>query len=225
VCRVGSILGLTAFLLSGCAEVPEDEPASYIVQRQDTLYSIAWRNNVDFKELAAWNGIGSDFRITPGQTLVLRPGNAAPTPSTGATPPRRARAGIGAPPPLQPQPQPPFKWVWPTNAIGAPERAPRGGVLLTGRPGQEVRTAAGGRVVYIGNGIRGFGNLIIIKHSETMLAAYAYNHDVLVHEGQQVNAAQPIATMGLGPKQTPVLYFEIRVNGKPVDTIAWLLKK
>jgi lipoprotein NlpD len=88
--------------------------------------------------------------------------------------------------------------------------------------GQDIRAAETGRVVYTGNGIRGYGNLIIIKHGETLLSSYAHNREVLVKEGQDVSVGQTIAHMGTGPHQVSVLYFEIRANGKPVDPLGFL---
>ena len=90
--------------------------------------------------------------------------------------------------------------------------------------GQDVRAASSGRVVYIGSGLRGYGNLIIIKHGENMLSAYAHNRETLVNEGQEVTLGQVIAHMGEGAPNTPVLYFEIRRNGKPVDPMPFLPK-
>jgi lipoprotein NlpD len=88
-----------------------------------------------------------------------------------------------------------------------------------------VRCAARGRVVYTGSGIRGYGQLVIIKHSDNLLSAYAYNREVSVHEGQEVNAGQSIASMGQGPHQAAGLYFEIRLNGRPVNPLPYLLGK
>jgi lipoprotein NlpD len=88
--------------------------------------------------------------------------------------------------------------------------------------GQDVRAATSGRVVYNGNGIRGYGNLIIIKHGENLLSAYAHNRESLVHEGQDVATGQLIAHMGEGAPSKPVLYFEIRRNGKPIDPLPFL---
>ena len=113
------------------------------------------------------------------------------------------------------------------NAIRAaypqtPERDLRGGILLPGREGQDIRAASSGRVVYNGSGIRGYGNLIIIKHGENLLSAYAHTRESLVHDGQEVTLGQVIAHMGEGAPQKPVLYFEIRRNGKPVDPLTLL---
>jgi lipoprotein NlpD len=88
--------------------------------------------------------------------------------------------------------------------------------------GQDVRAASSGRVVYSGSGIRGYGNLVIIKHGENLLSAYAHNRELLVHDGQEVATAQVIGHMGEGAPNKPVLYFEIRRNGKPVDPLPFL---
>jgi lipoprotein NlpD len=115
-----------------------------------------------------------------------------------------------------------MKWVWPTERAAAPRSVPGGGILLAGKLGQEVRAASAGRVVYTGSGLRGYGNLIIIKHADSLLSAYAHNREMLVRDGQEVAAGQVIARMGQGPQQLPVLYFEIRQNGKPVDPLPYL---
>jgi murein DD-endopeptidase MepM/ murein hydrolase activator NlpD len=86
-----------------------------------------------------------------------------------------------------------------------------------------VRAARAGRVAYIGSGIRGYGNLIIIKHGENLLTAYAHTRELAVREGQDVFAGQVIAQMGTGPHQIAALYFEVRLNGKPVDPMPYLV--
>jgi lipoprotein NlpD len=113
------------------------------------------------------------------------------------------------------------RWVWPTDRVGAPRPVAGGGILLSGRLGQDVRAANAGRVVYTGSGLRGYGNLVIIKHADNLLSAYAHNREMLVHDGQEVGAGQVIAHMGEGAHQSPVLYFEIRQNGKPVDPLPY----
>ena len=219
ICALGLCL-----LLHGCADTTERERAVYVVRPQDTLYSIAWRYGLDFRDLARWNNIGPDFRITVGQTLILTPGrSAAPTV-------QRAPASATAPVRSTPTPTTPTTptapampgWAWPTDRSGAPRPVPGGGVLLSGRVGQDVRAAAAGRVVYNGTGIRGYGNLIIIKHGENLLSAYAHNRDSLVHDGQQVALGEVIGHMGEGAPQKPALYFEIRRDGKPIDPLRYL---
>jgi lipoprotein NlpD len=204
-------------LLGGCASTREGGDV-YVVRPQDTLYSIAWRYGLDFHDLARWNHIGPDFRIAVGQTLIL-----APVAGTAAAPPPK----VHKPPPAAASAKAPLvasalPWVWPTDRMSAPQPVSGGGILLPGRVGQDIRAASSGRVVYNGTGIRGYGNLIIIKHGENLLSAYAHTRESLVHDGQEVALGQVIAHMGEGAPQKPVLYFEIRRNGKPVDPLPFL---
>ncbi|HEY2635612.1 MAG TPA: peptidoglycan DD-metalloendopeptidase family protein [Steroidobacteraceae bacterium] len=266
-----------------------------MVRPNDTLYSIAWRHDLDFRDLARWNNIGADFRISVGQVLVLGPGRepspetrtpqaaakpapAVPSagPSTGAStapsgmspqvskPRPLPESAAGGAPTVRGAPSPfggargapangapangasangasangasangasangasanASKWVWPTDRAAAPRAVPGGGILLSGRLGQDVRAASAGRVVYTGSGLRGYGNLVIIKHADSLLSAYAHNREMLVHDGQDVAGGQVIAHMGEGEgvHRSPVLYFEIRQNGRPMDPLAFL---
>jgi lipoprotein NlpD len=212
------VLGLCCVLLGGCASTRGDGRDVYVVRPQDTVYSIAWRYGLDFRDLARWNHIGPDFRIAVGQTLIL-----APVAATAATPPLK----VPKPPPSTASAKSSLMasalpWVWPTDRMSAPQPVSGGGILLPGRVGQDIRAASSGRVVYNGSGIRGYGNLIIIKHGENLLSAYAHTRESLVHDGQEVTLGQVIAHMGEGAPQKPILYFEIRRNGKPVDPLAFL---
>jgi lipoprotein NlpD len=248
------------FLACGCAATPETSetsarPATYVVRPQDTLYGIAWRHNLDYRQLAKWNNMGADYKLSVGQVLVLQPVGgrqpaAAARPaasSSSVTAPQAKPPGVtaapvprvGKPRPLGespptvetpavgggagvPEPAGVAGWVWPTDRVSAPRPVPGGGILVLGKLGQDVRAAASGRVVYTGSGLRGYGNLIIVKHGDNLLSSYAHNRDLLVHEGQEVAAGQIIAHMGTGPHQISALYFEIRVNGKPVDPLRYL---
>jgi lipoprotein NlpD len=226
-------------LLGACAATPAEPPETYVVRPHDTLYSIAWRHELDFRDLARWNNLGADFRIVVGQVLVLGPSGARPAERSrptvaAALPPAAPPRPAGRPPrpaaaatlPSSPSPttRAPARWVWPTDRASAPLPVPGGGILLAGRLGQDVRAASAGRVVYCGSGLRGYGNLIIIKHADSLLSAYAHNREMLVHDGQQVAVGQVIAHMGESPQRAPVLYFELRQNGRPVDPLAWLPK-
>ncbi|WP_051361813.1 peptidoglycan DD-metalloendopeptidase family protein [Solimonas soli] len=230
--------------------VPERMPGprEYVVQRGDTVFGIAFRNNVDYRDVARWNDIGPDFLIHPGQVLRLRApkqaADAPPKPQTRfQTDQMQSRAiedaGVAAPqavtadspPPAIAPPPPPkpgdddvkpgsYAWGWPV------ERAPviRGfgqqgskGVDFTGVEGQPVFAAAPGRVVYSGNALKGYGELIIIKHDDVYLSAYGYNRKRYVKEGDVVTTGQPIAEMGLGPENKPLLHFEIREKGAPIS--------
>lgn len=273
-------------MLGACVDTARDGPESYVVRPDDTLYSIAWRHDVDFRDLARWNNLGGDYRIAVGQVLLLGPLESPSldrgAPRTAANPGPTPVAGTGSHPQGLPQvgkprPLPEFqangktpaasnpasaasppapaataiprraqistgvvaghdaqalsgaaggssRWVWPTDRVGALRPVPGGGILLSGRLGQDVRAASAGRVVYAGSGLRGYGNLIIIKHADSLLSAYAHNRELLVHDGQEVSLGQVIAHMGEGGHGSPTLYFEIRQNGKPVDPMLFLSK-
>jgi lipoprotein NlpD len=198
-------------LLSACSEV-EVARSAYRVQPQDTLYSIAWRFGLNYRDLARWNGIGEDFRISVGQVLLLSPRVPLDKPVPAVLPATLAALPVN-------------QFSWPTVAASAPRAVQSGGILIAGVLGQEVRASRAGRVVYNGDGIRGYGNLIIIKHDEEYLSSYAHNRDSLVHEGETVAAGQVIAHMGEGAPHEPVLYFEIRNSGKPVDPLLLLSQK
>jgi len=222
VCAVG----LSCLLLCACADTGGNDRSAYVVRPHDTLYSIAWRYNLDFHDLARWNHIGPDFRIVVGQTLLLEGSTAhgsahASVSGAAARPP---------PPPAAAYPQAQhaipsaMKWVWPTEPISAPLPVPGQGILIAGQLGQDIRAACAGRVVYAGTGIRGYGDLIIIKHGEDLLSAYAHNRESLVQDGQDVALGQLIAHMGEATPQRPLLYFEIRRGGKPIDPTVLLPK-
>jgi lipoprotein NlpD len=236
-------LGVCCLLLGACADVPAGTAESYVVLPQDTLYSIAWRHDLDFRDLARWNNIPPDFRISVGQVLVLGPGpgrNPAPRPQPQpkASLPRSANPNPIGPAPVVGRPraltEPPsttpknasssLPWVWPTDRLGVPRPVSGGGIILSGHLGQDVRAASAGRVVYTGSGLRGYGNLIIIKHADSLLSAYGHNREILVHDGQDVTLGQVIGHMGEDAHQAAILYFEIRQNGRPVDPLMYLSK-
>jgi lipoprotein NlpD len=216
--RLICALGLCGLLLHGCADTADTQQV-YVVRPQDTVYSIAWRYGLDFRDLARWNNIGSDFHISVGQALVLNGRARVPAPTR---PPPSSRTPLRAAPGVAGPSIPGLKWDWPTDRSGAPSSVSSGGILLYGQLGQDIRAASAGRVVYTGTGIRGYGNLIIIKHGENWLSAYAHNRESLVREGQEVSRGEVIGHMGEGAPQKPVLYFEIRRNGKPVDPLKFL---
>jgi lipoprotein NlpD len=237
--RRARTIGVIGFIgvVCGCASEGDYASETYVVRPQDTLYGIAWRHDLDYHDLARWNHIGSDYRIAVGQILTLRPParGAARPPLARPAPPAPANQTETRPPPERPPlasaapsaslpfaAAPDAAWVWPTEHASPPRPVPGGGILLFGVLGQPVRAACRGRVVYAGSGLRGYGNLIIIKHGDSLLSAYAHTRELAVREGQEVLAGQPIAQMGTGPHQIPALYFEIRLNGKPVDPLPYL---
>ncbi len=211
----------------------------------DTLYAIAFRHGLDFRKVAAWNGIGPPYRIVPGQRLRLTSPDGGPTvsvegptrvddptgPTTKASPPAAAasaaRADAGAQRRAQTsRPSAPQRvaWIWPAKGRVLREFAEGGnkGVDIGGRLGAPVRAAADGRVVYSGSGLVGYGKLIILKHNNSYLSAYAHNDRLLVKEGDSVVGGQRIAHMGQTGTQEVKLHFEIRRDGKPVDPLKYL---
>lgn len=117
-------------------------------------------------------------------------------------------------------------WRWPTNGKLVKLNTPTSmkGLDISGRVGQTISAAAGGDVVYSGSGLKGYGKLIIIKHNDTFLSAYAHNEKLIAREGDTVAAGQQIATMGVGNRGQAVLHFEIRKDGTPVNPLQYLPK-
>lgn len=328
----GSFALGAALLLGGCSSNPpapvvdlsssaprtgESESAqknaptagTYRVVRGDTLYAIAFRNGLDFRELAAWNAIEAPYRIYVGQDLRLSPPStqaattrvataavpaaparaptvAAPAPSTGpaaqngkqtsgsgmfedvpvqtpapvepvSPPPSQQPAAASAAPataivPVTP-PKPPVAeqqvkpaaetapktgseaavngaagvvWRWPGKGalIGSfvAGDQTRQGIDIAGTAGDPVLAAADGEVVYSGNGLLGYGELIIVKHNASFLSAYGHNRKRLVQEGDRIKGGQQIAEMGSSASARDELHFEIRKNGKPVNPLDYL---
>jgi len=247
-------VGIAVFLLAGCSStVVKKEPGAgsgrsvsagkpgttLTVQRGDTLYGLAFRNGVDFRELASWNRIGPPYTIYPGQRLRLYPqsGSSRTTATTTRAPPAAGKPRPSSPSPAERRPatgpaapaSSGFAWRWPADgqviARFVAGDATRQGVGIGGSAGQPVRSAGDGVVVYSGAGLVGYGELIIIKHSESWLSAYGHNRKRLVNEGQNVKAGQQIAEMGRSGAARDMLHFEIRYNGKPVDPLLYLPKR
>jgi lipoprotein NlpD len=216
-----------------------------IVQAGDTLYSIAFEAGLDYRELAAWNGVGDPYLVDIGQKLRLTrplnmpsvatrpvitdsrpvavsPRSSSPPPAVRSTPPVSTRA----PPQTTEQfPGRISQWAWPaTGAIfrGFGPNLGRKGIDIVGQSGQNISASAGGKIVYAGNGLRGYGNLIIVKHNDEFLSAYAHNRKIFVREGEWVKRGQKIAEMGDSGAERVMLHFEIRRTGKPVDPRAYL---
>lgn len=235
--------------LAPVRESPEKsagKPEYHVVRRGDTLYAIAWRYGYDYRQLAQWNGIRPPYVIYPGQRLRLGAGTGRPA-SPGAQPGGSSKPTVGktarqTAPSRTEKPKdgsasrpvvsvPPNRsdrivWQWPADGkiVRAfdSEQPGRKGVAIAGRLGQPVRAAAPGKVVYSGSGLVGYGQLIIVKHNETYLSAYGFNRKLLVQEEDEVRGGQVIAEMGTNGTDGPMLHFEIRSNGKPVDPLRYL---
>ena len=223
----------------------------YVVRRSDTLFSIAFRYGWDWKALAERNQIPAPYTIHPGQTIrfdgrsssaptsVASTSDVAPSGSIKTTVISRpigvvsviipAPAGTPATTPIQAVGRSPTGWAWPSNGILIGKFSSNGslnkGIDIAGDLGQPVLAASDGSVVYAGSGLRGYGELVIIKHSDTYVSAYGHNRRLLVREGQQVKVGQTIAEMGSTGTDRVKLHFEIRRQGKPVDPLEFLPRR
>ena len=230
----------------------EAKDGVYTVQRGDTLYSIAMDFGVDVRELARWNGlpdasvlrVGQALRvappaeatvatvtpITPGGSTEVRPlpapGGpvaATPLPPGAATPaPATPESAPAAKPDAAPAPS--SQWLWPSSGkVIDGFDAPRNkGIDIGGNEGEPVQAAADGEVVHVGSALRGYGNLVIIRHPGDYVTAYGHNRKILVSQGQQVKRGQQIAELGRTDSDRPKLHFEIRHQGKPLDPVKYL---
>ena len=228
------------------------KPGYYSVKPGDTMIRIGLENGQNWRDIVRWNNlensnlieVGQVLRVTPPVSdtqVVTRPVlPSSVTPAT-ATPPlaaasRPASAPVApVPVAVAPQPAPAVAspaltgdedvgWIWPAQGalLGGFDDAKNKGLDIGGRAGDAVIAAADGRVVYSGAGLRGYGNLIILKHNNTFLTAYAHNQTLLVKEDQAVKKGQKIAEMGNSDADRVKLHFEIRRQGKPVDPAKYL---
>lgn len=234
---------------------------TYRVQAGETLYSIAFRANMDLREIAQLNGLSHPYTIFVGQELRLRPSTPVPSPrssptqetvatrssseygvtnnqqstqttseqSAGPSTPRSESSGTPATPvvsspSVQTQrsvPTADLRWQWPSRArvvrrFSTHETGGRG-MEFAGNRGDPVLAAAAGRVVYVGSALRGYGQLIILKHNDDYITAYGHNDQLLVREQQWVEAGEQIATMGSTGREDVRLRFELRFRGNSVN--------
>ena len=237
----------------GASQAPQRQPVlsgQYQVQRGDTLYSIAFRFGWDWKALAARNGIAAPYLIRVGQVIRFDGKSAGRSPMVATAPvvvappsrpsapisasstqskpsaPVKATSGVTALPPTQ---RSASGWLWPSSGTVIGRFSSNGslnkGIDIAGELGQPVLAASDGSVVYAGSGLRGYGELVIIKHSDTYVSAYGHNRRLLVQEGQKVKAGQRIAEMGSTGTDRVKLHFEVRRQGKPVDPLQYLPKR
>lgn len=176
----------------------------------------------------------------PTRATTAAPATSSPS-TTASTAPATVNAASKAPEPAAsapPRPAPaaqkpplaaPSDWIWPSDGrllrtfkAGDPSR---NGLDITAQAGSPVKATAAGDVVYSGNGLIGYGELVIIKHSDRMLSAYAHNRRRLVAEGDRVSQGQVIAEVGTNDRRETLLHFEIRRDGKPVDPMGYLPKR
>lgn len=210
----------------------------HTVASGDTLSLIAWRYQLDYKPLARWNSIGPPYTIYPGQRIRLGPaagqtgGGAQPALAQKTAPAAKKPPAARKKPAAKPKARPAqaggrIAWSWPASgrllALDSP--IARQGLSISGQPEQPIKTAAAGEVIYSGSRLLGYGKLIIIKHSEVYLSAYAHNSKLLVNEGDKVGPGQTISRMGQDATGRYLLHFEIRRHGKPVDPRKYLPEK
>lgn len=189
----------------------------HVVRPGDTLYSIAFQHGLDYRALAVWNDLADPNRLSTGTVLRL---TAPPRPVVVARP-----ANLPEPPRPEPLASPAPRWDWPARGRilkGFDSPAGSKGMDIAGARSSPVRAAAAGQVLYAGDGLRGYGKLIIIKHSDTLLSAYAHQEKLLVAEGHQVALGQVVGRMGDSDARRVMLHFEIREQGKPVNPLKYL---
>lgn len=184
----------------------------------DTLYSIAWDAGRNYKEVAAWNNIAAPYKIYPGQQLRIAPPQASTKKEMKGKETAAKSEGAGK------LPEDFGSWAWPAEGKAVRQNQKKG-LVIAGQRGQSVRAAANGRVVYQGSGLRGYGQLIILKHNDDFLSAYAHNDKVYVKEGDVIKRGQRIAEMGSTGADRVKLHFEIRRRGVPVDPLQYLPKR
>jgi lipoprotein NlpD len=223
------------------------KPGYYTVKPGDTLIRIGLETGQNWKDVARWNGLDNPNLIEVGQVLrviapaaapvvgsavVTRPVVPASVTSSavapGSTASPAAPVVVATAPPAAPAPalsgDDDVSWMWPAqgSVLAGFDEAKNKGLDIGGTAGDAVLAAADGRVVYVGASLRGYGNLIILKHNNTFLTAYAHNQVLLVKEDQTVRKGQRIAEMGSSDADRVKLHFEVRRQGKPVDPAKYL---
>ncbi|MEJ2767934.1 peptidoglycan DD-metalloendopeptidase family protein [Mycetohabitans sp. B46] len=213
-----------ALLLSACGSVPVGS-GFYRVARGDTLSRIAQRNGQSVAAIARWNNLSNPDMIEVGRILRVAP-PTRPAPPAGTTPSRGAAVAPNTTAKVRPSlaPATTISLIWPArgNVVRRFNGVDSKGVDIANALGTPVVAAATGTVVYAGHGLRGYGNLLIIKHNANFLTAYAHNHALLVKEGQKVTQGQTIAEMGDSDSNRVALHFELRYNGKSIDPARYL---
>ena len=226
------------------ASAPTQEPVPpgfYRVKRGDTLIRIALDNGQSYRDIAAWNNITDPNLIEVDQVLRVKPPPSTARVVTKPIEPikpadSKASADkkvatkkveekeVAAAEPKADAVDPPIKLSWPAKGKVVEEfnEAKNKGIDIAGKVGEPIQAAADGKVVYAGNSLRGYGNLVIVKHDNTYLTAYAHNRTLLVKEGETVRKGQRIAEMGDSDANMVKLHFEVRMNGKPVNPMQYL---
>jgi lipoprotein NlpD len=226
------------------ASAPAQEPVPpgfYRVKRGDTLIRIALDNGQSYRDIAAWNNISDPNLIEVDQVLRVKPPPGTARVATKPIEPLKPvdpkasadkkvatkkveEKEVAVTEPKADAVDPPIKLSWPAKGKVVEEfnEAKNKGIDIAGKMGEPIQAAADGKVVYAGNSLRGYGNLVIVKHDNTYLTAYAHNRTLLVKEGENVRKGQRIAEMGDSDANMVKLHFEVRMNGKPVNPMQYL---
>jgi len=230
-CSVPRTKPATVIDRSGGASEPAP-PGYYRVKKGDTLLRIALDHGQSYKDLVQWNNLSNPNQIEVGDLIMIKP----PAGSKLAAKPVDKKAPVDASKAdtskadtkaddskTEMVAEPGIRLSWPAKGKVTQEFSESNkGINIAGKLGEPVTAAADGKVVYAGNSLRGYGNLVIVKHDNTYLTAYAYNKNLLVKEGDAVKKGQKIAEMGDTDTNAVQLHFELRVNGKPVNPIPYL---
>ena len=214
----------------------EGKPGYYTVKQGDTLIRIGLDNGQNWRDVARWNQLDRPSQIEVGQVLRVVPPTSSASVAVATPVPMQASgpAAITSPVITPPAVTPAksagddLNWMWPTTSntlLAGFDESKNKGLDLGGKVGDSVFATADGKVVYAGSGLRGYGNLVILKHNDTFLSAYAHNQILLVKEDQTVTRGQKIAEMGQSDSDKVKLHFEIRKQGKPVDPSQYLPKR
>jgi lipoprotein NlpD len=220
------------------------KPGYYTVKPGDTLIRVGLETGQNWRDVARWNNLDNPNVLEVGQVLrVVAPGvdaavtMARPVPSTKvearpldignapvAAPPASGAASSAVTPSAASASDEGVVWGWPAagGVATAFDDVRSKGLVFVGKAGDAVLAAADGRVVYAGSGLRGYGNLVIVKHNNTYITAYAHNKTLLVKEDQVVSRGQKIAEMGSSDAERVQLHFEIRKLGRPIDPMLLL---
>jgi lipoprotein NlpD len=216
-------------------------PAVYKVRRGDTLSGVAHRHGCTVKQLLAWNKLKSSARLKRGQVLVVSAPNDVRATTGVAAEPAAAAASlpnpVGAASSAAPSPDVAREvtaevarhaggvaLAWPAQGkvVEAFQPGETRGIEIGGKPGDPVRAAADGKVMYAGTGLNEYGSLIIVQHNKDFLTAYSHNRKLLVKSGDIVRQGQQIAEMGNENNSRVSVLFELRRDGKPVDPMPYL---
>jgi len=254
-CRLNNLFFILIIFTSiaSCVSPPYSEqnshsfrPVTHKVSAGETLFSIAWRYGVKYQDLAKYNHISSPYRIYPNQIIRLDIRPVSKNIANNHPVVIHSKSGVKKAPysKINRSKNQTYKesvvaekslhygapsWSWPSK--GSILRRFDGattlnkGIDIGGKLGEPVLAAANGEVVYAGSGLRGYGKLLILRHNELFLSAYAHNNRLLVKEGDFVKAGQKIADMGSSGTNGVKLHFEIRRDGSPEDPMKYLPRR